>query len=344
MKIDGRKLSHAQLEAIRFQAVKAVQAGQPPTAVARALGLYPARVFVWLAAYRAGGWDALRARKASGRPKRLTGSQLRWIYNTVTSKNPLQLQFPFALWTRAMIGTLIRRQYGIKLSAISVGRLLAQMGLSCQKPLSRAFEQDATLVKQWIERDFPKIRALAKKERAVVFFADESGVRSDFHAGTTWGIRGKTPVVRHTGKRFHLNMLSAISAKGELRFMTSRKRLSAALFIEFLRRLITNYPKKIFLVVDGLPAHKAKSVHRFVHQVKDRLRLFFLPPYSPEINPDELVWNDVKNHGVARTLIRAPRESRSEFKVATAAKKSRQSSRVLPDGNDALCSRLVPNI
>ena len=304
----GRKLSHAQLEAIRFQAVKAVQTGQPPTAVARALGLYPARVFVWLAAYRAGGWDALRARKASGRPKRLTGSQLRWIYNTVTSKNPLQLQFPFALWTRAMIGTLIRRQYGIKLSAISVGRLLAQMGLSCQKPLSRAFEQDATLVKQWIERDFPKIRALAKKDRAVVFFADESGVRSDFHAGTTWGIRGKTPVVRHTGKRFHLNMLSAISAKGELRFMTSRKRLSAALFIEFLRRLITNYPKKIFLVVDRLPAHKAKSVHRFVHQVKDRLRLFFLLPYSPEINPDELVWNDVKNHGVARALIRAPRD------------------------------------
>ncbi len=177
-----------------------------------------------------------------------------------------------------MIGTLIRRQYGIKLSAISVGRLLAQMGLSCQKPLSRAFEQDATLVKQWIERDFPKIRALAKKERAVMFFADESGVRSDFHAGTTWGIRGKTPVVRHTGKRFHLNMLSAISAKGELRFMTSRKRLSAALFIEFLRRLITNYPKKIFLVVDGLPAHKAKSVHRFVHQVKDR-------PHAPVDHP-----------------------------------------------------------
>src|ERR1700722_12074852 len=123
-----------------------------------------------------------------------------------------------------------------------------------------------------------------------------------------WGIRGKTPVVRHTGKRFHLNMLSAISAKGELRFMTSRKRLSAALFIEFLRRLITNYPKKIFLVVDGLPAHEAKSVHRFAHKVKARLRLFFLPPYSPEINPDELVWNDVKNHGVARTLIRAPRD------------------------------------
>ena len=304
MKVDGRKLNHSQLEAIRFEAVKAVQAGEPPTAVAHEMGLYTNRVFVWLAAYRAGGWDALRARKASGRPKRVTGSQMKWIYNTVTSKNPTQLQFPFALWTRGMIRTLIWRKYRIKLSLVSVGRLLAQMGLTCQKPLSRAFEQDATLVKAWVKREFPKLQALAKKERAVIFFSDESGVRSDFHAGTTWGIRGPTPVVRHTGKRFHLNMLSAISAKGELRFMTSRKRIAAALFIEFLRRLIMNYPKKIFLVVDGLPAHKAKSVQRYLETVKDRIRLFFLPPYSPEINPDELVWNDVKNNGVGRALIR----------------------------------------
>src|SRR5271168_5367370 len=306
MKVDGRKLSHAKLEEIRFAAVKAVQAGQSPSAVARAMGLYSNRIFVWLAAYRSGGWDALRSRKASGRPKRLTGAQLKWIYNTVT--NPLQLRFPFALWTLAMIRALIRRKYGIKLSAVSVGRLLAQMGLTCQKPLSRAFEQDASLIKRWMEREFPKLRALAKKERAVIFFSDESGVRSDFHAGTTWGIRGKTPVVAHTGKRFHLNMLSAISAKGELRFMTSRKRISAGLFIDFLRRLITNYPRKIFLVVDGLPAHKAKSVRQFLAGVKDRIRLFFLPPYSPEINPDELVWNDVKNNGVGRALIRNARD------------------------------------
>jgi transposase len=308
MKIDGRKLSHERLEEIRFEAVRAVQSGQRPTEVARALGLYTSRVFVWLADYRAGGWDALRSRKASGRPKRLSGSQLKWIYKAVTSKNPMQLQFSFALWTRAMIRTLIQRKYGVKLSVTSVGRLLAQMGLSCQKPLSRAFEQDATLVKRWMEHDFPKLRALAKKEGAAVFFSDESGVRSDFHAGTTWGVRGKTPIIHHTGKRFHLNMLSAISAKGELRFMTSRKRISATLFIEFLRRLITNYPRRIFLIVDGLPAHKAKVVQRFLATVADRIRLFFLPPYSPEINPDELVWNDVKNDGVGRTLIREPRD------------------------------------
>ena len=263
MKVDGRKLSHAKLEEIRFAAVKAVQAGQSPSAVARAMGLYSNRIFVWLAAYRSGGWDALRSRKASGRPKRLTGAQLKWIYNTVTTRNPLQLRFPFALWTRAMIRALIRRKYGIKLSAVSVGRLLAQMGLTCQKPLSRAFEQDASLIKRWMEREFPKLRALAKKERAVIFFSDESGVRSDFHAGTTWGIRGKTPVVAHTGKRFHLNMLSAISAKGELRFMTSRKRISAGLFIDFLRRLITNYPRKIFLVVDGFRRTKPSRCGSF---------------------------------------------------------------------------------
>lgn len=308
MKVDGRHLSRAKLEEIRIAAVKAVLAGQAPTAVAREMGLYNNRVFVWLASYRAGGWDALRAHKASGRPQRLTGAQLKWIYKTVTTKNPMQLRFPFALWTRAMIQTLIKRKYGVRLSVTSVGRLLAQMGLSCQKPLSRAYEQDSTLVKRWMERDFPKLQAQAKKERAVIFFSDESGVRSDFHAGTTWAVRGETPVVHHTGKRFHLNMLSAISAKGELRFMTSRKRISAALFIEFLRRLIANYPKKIFLVVDGLPAHKARSVQRFLEGVKDRIELVFLPPYSPEINPDELVWNDVKNNGVGRSLIRDMRD------------------------------------
>ena len=208
-----------------------------------------------------------------------------------------------------MIGTLIsapiRHQAQCDLGGSIVGANGVELPKAAEPGVRAGCDAGQAMDRAGFSQDF---RALAKKQRAVVFFADESGVRSDFHAGTTWGIRGKTPVVRHTGKRFHLNMLSAISAKGELRFMTSRKRLSAALFIEFLRRLITNYPKKIFLVVDGLPAHKAKSVHRFVHQVKDRLRLFFLPPYSPEINPDELVWNDVKNHGVARTLIRAPRD------------------------------------
>jgi len=303
MKVDGRKLGHDKLEEIRIEAIRAVQTRTPPTQVAREMGLYTNRIFVWLALYRTGGWDALRAKKATGRPKRLSSPQLKWIYLAITTKHPMQLQFPFALWTRGMMRTLIDQKYGIKLSLASVGRLLAQMGLSCQKPLYRAFEQNKALVQDWIEREFPKIQRLAKKEKAIIFFSDESWVRSDFHTGTTWVERGKTPVIRHTGKRFHLNMLSAISAKGELRFMTNRKRISSGIFIEFLRRLILNHPKKIFLVVDGLATYKAKSVQKYLETVKNRLKLFFLPPYSPELNRDELVWNDVKNHGVGRKII-----------------------------------------
>lgn len=308
MKVDGRKLSHQKLEEIRIQAVKAVQSGKSPSEVSRELGLYPNRVFVWLAAYRSGGWDALRAKKVPGRPKTLTGGQIAWIYRMVTEKSPLQLKFSFALWTRAMIREVIRRKYGVRLSLASVGRLLAQLGLTCQKPLSKAFEQSPSLVEEWVKKEYPAIKRLAKKERAEIYFSDESGVRSDFHAGTTWAPKGKTPVIRHTGKRFSLNMISAVSPRGELRFMTSRKRISADLFLEFLRRLVRGAKRRIFLIVDGLAVHRAKKVTQFVDSTQGRLRLFFLPPYSPELNPDEQVWNDVKNNGVGRSHIQTPQD------------------------------------
>jgi transposase len=306
MKIDGRKLSHAKLEEIRFQAVKAVQEGQVPTAVARTMGLYTNRIFVWLAMYRAGGWDALRASKGTGRPKRLTGRQIQWIYNTITMKSPLQLKLPFALWTRPQIRTIIYREFRVRLSLTSVGRLLAQLGLTCQKPLFRAYQQNPSWVEQWLNKEYPRIRAMAKREGAEIFFEDESGVRSDFHSGTTWAPRGKTPVVRVTGQRFSLNMISAISPKGSLRFMVVRGGVGARVFIEFLKRLMHGRRRRVFLIVDGHPSHRSKSTRHYVDSLSGKLKLFFLPPYSPELNPDEFVWNDVKNNGVARTLVHGP--------------------------------------
>jgi transposase len=291
------------MEAIRIRAVQQVQAGESPEVVIRALGFDARRIYEWLAKYRAGGWDALKARKAPGRAPKLSGAQLKWIYNTVTSKNPMQLKFEFALWTRAMISTLIRRKYGIRLSLASVGRLLAQLGLTCQKPLVRAFQQNPALVKQWIENDYPRIRALAKAENAEIFFEDESGVRSDFHAGTTWAKQGETPIVRSTGQRFKLNMISAISPKGHIRFMTTRKGVGAQVFITFLKRLLQGARRAVFLIVDGHPSHRSKKVKAFIESLDGKLKLFFLPPYSPELNPDELVWNDVKNNGVGKRMI-----------------------------------------
>jgi len=181
-----------------------------------------------------------------------------------------------------MIRTLIWRKYRVKLSLASVGRLLAQLGLSCQKPLAKAFEQNRSLVEQWVKKQYPKIRAWAKRQGAEIFFADESGVRSDFHAGTTWAPIGQTPVVHQTGRRFSLNMISAVSPRGQLRFMVTQKRVGASVFVDFLKRLMHGWERPIFLIVDGHPSHKARLVKAFLNRMRGKLRLFYLPPYSPE--------------------------------------------------------------
>jgi len=303
MNTDARALDHVTLTELRKRGVAAVQSGETPTRVAAALGVNLRSVFRWLAQYRRGGWDRLDARKRGGRPPKLDGRALRWIYNTVANKNLQQLKFPFALWTAAMVQTLIAERYNVQLSHSSVCRLLDQLGLSAQRPLWRAYQQNPEAVKRWLEKDYPAIRRRARREGAQIFFADEAGVRSDFHSGTTWGRRGQTPVVSSTDARFGANLISAISAQGQLRFMLTKGRVTAAVFIEFLRRLLVNAAKPIFVVVDGHPTHRAKSVARFVAAQEGKLGLFLLPPYSPELNPDEFVWNDLKVHGTGRQLI-----------------------------------------
>jgi transposase len=290
---DARKLDHKGLTQLRQRAIHAVQNGESPEIVARVLGVSRAAIYNWLAKYRQGGLGQLDARKRGGRPPKLDGAALRYIYATVAMKNPMQLKFPFALWTSAMVAQLIHDKYGIDLSRSSVSRLLNQMGLSAQRPLWRAYQQDPERVEQWLNDQFPKIKALAKRNQADIFFSDEAGVRSDYDSGTTWDKRGQTPVVTTTGARFGLNLISAISPRGQMRFMVTKSRVGASVFIEFLKRLIHNVDKPIYLIVDGHPAHKAKKVKAFAESVKERLQLFYLPGYSPELNPDELVWNNL---------------------------------------------------
>lgn len=306
MRTDGRALSHEALEAIRIRAVQRVEAGESPEVVIRALGFSRARIYEWIARYRSGGLEALKAKPVPGRPPTLRGPQLQWLYRAVVEKDPRQFKFEFALWTVAMIRELIRRQFGVRLSEVSVGRLLKKLGLSPQKPLRRAYQQDPEVVRRWLAEDYPKIQAEAKRARATIYFGDEAGVRSDFHAGTTWGVRGHTPVVRTTGARFGLNMISAVSPRGHLRFMLVPGRMTAGKFCGFLKRLLHKARRPIYLIVDGHPTHRAASVKRFVQTTRGRLRLFCLPPYSPELNPDELVWNHLKNHGVGRRSLTGP--------------------------------------
>lgn len=309
-KTDGRKVGRKALEEIRIRAVLQVEAGQSPEVVIAALGFSRPRIYEWIAKYREGGLDGLRMRKAPGKEPKLKGHMVRWLYSAITLKSPLQFKFPFALWTRAMIGRIILARYGIQLSQVSVGRLLARLGLTCQRPLFRATEQNRSLVEVWVREEFPGIKARATAENAEIFFGDESAIRSDHHAGTTWAPSGETPVIRATGQRFRLNMLSAISAKGALSFMVCEGTVAGPQFCEFLDRLMHGRRRKIFLVVDGHLMHKSKAVKEHLARFNGRLELFFLPPYSPELNPDELVWNHVKTHTVGKAISRSLEELR----------------------------------
>jgi transposase len=305
---DGRQMSHEALEEIRIRAVEQVQAGESAEVVIKALGFSRSCIYTWLAMYRAGGWGALKARVLKGRPMLITGEQMQWLYQTVVGKNPVQFRFEFALWTRDMIQALLWEECSVKLSVSSVGRLLRQLGLSCQRPLFRATEQDPERVRRWREKEFPAIRRAALEAGASILFGDEAGVRSDYHAGTTWGAKGKTPVVPRTGGRHSVNMLSTVSARGEMRFMLVAGRVNGTVFAEFLKRLMHNAPGPIFLILDGHSIHRSRPVRDLVASLEGRLRLFFLPPYSPELNPDEQVWNYVKHHGVGRAVIRTAAE------------------------------------
>ena len=309
-RLDARKLGHDKLTELRRRAVEAVQNGEAPKDVARIMGVHLVTVYGWLALYRNGGADRLNAKKRGGRKPILDGKALNWVYRVVTLGSPQQEKFPFALWSAKLLGVAIGRKFGVRLSKASVCRLLHQLGLSPQRPLWRAYQRDPKAVDNWLKTEFPAIKAEARRVQAEIWFGDEAGVRADNHSGTTWAPVGKTPVVQTTGARFGLNLISAVSRKGEMRFICIDGKVNAAVFISFLKRLIETSDRPVFLIVDGHPTHKAVMTRKFVESSEGKLRLFFLPGYSPDLNPDELVWNHLKNHGTGRQVITGPDQLR----------------------------------
>ena len=302
-KDDARQLDHKTLEELRIRTVKQVQSGESPEVLAKTLRIHRTTVYGWLALYRNGGWGALKSKPTPGAKPKIDGKKMQWVFDTVTMKNPQQMKFEFALWTREMIQKLIKDQFQIKLSLKAVGRLLAQLGLTCQKPLYTAIQKDESLVKKWLKKIYPMIKSRAQREKADIYFGDAAHIRSDHHAGRTWGIKGETPVIKSTGARFSFSLISAISSRGLMRFMVREGGVNSSVFIEFLKRLISGAKRKIFLIVDGGSAHKSKLTKAFVETVQDKLELFILPPYSPDLNPDELVWNHLKSHTVGRSTV-----------------------------------------
>ena len=258
-------------------------------------------VYGWQKLYREGGLAALSTKIASGRKKLLSDKQLLQLAGWIR-RDPRQLEFDFALWTRKMVRELIKRKFGVDYSEQNTGRILKMLGFSPQRPVYQALERDPEKRRIWKEETFPAIRKRAGEEGAKIFFADEAGCRTDHHAGTTWAPVGQTPVVTATGKRQSVGMISAISMRGSMHWMVFEGMMNSDLFTEYLGRLIHDIRGKIFLIVDGAGYHKSKKTREWVEARKNRIELFLLPSYSPDLNPDEWVWKNVKNDRIARIV------------------------------------------
>lgn len=307
---DARRLSPAAQEDLRRRVVEAVvERGMSQAAAVRTFGVSKTAVYNWVTKYRSGGKRALKS-KRRGRPRRsrLEGWQAATTVKLITDRCPNQLKLPFALWTRDAVRELLAERFEVDVSVWTVGRLLRKWGFTPQKPLRRAYERNPAAVQKWLDEEYPAIRRTAKREKATIHWGDEMGLRSDHQTGTSYGRKGHTPIIPGTGQRFRCNMISTITNRGQLAFMVFKKRFTADVMIDFMRRLIRHSPQKVFLIVDGHPVHRSRKVTRWIEKHHKQIRLFRLPGYSPELNPDELLNQDVKSNALGRQRPRDQQE------------------------------------
>jgi len=306
MKTDARRLHPRAQEAIRRKAVAAVENGMTRVAAARVFGVTRQSVDRWVKAHREQGDAALEVHKRGPKPgrTRLQGWQAAAVVRMIEDRHPEQMKLPFVLWTREAVQTLIRRRFGIRVSLTTVGRYLARWGFTPQKPVRRAYERDSEAVRRWLEEEYPAIRGRSRAEKALIYWGDEMGVRSDHQAGRSYAPKGRTPTVAGTGQRFGCNVISAITNRGHLSFMVFKQGFTTVVFLRFLRRLVRQSTRKVYLIVDGHPVHRSKRVKAWLAERADEIELFYLPAYSPDLNPDEMLNHDVKANAVGRK--RAP--------------------------------------
>lgn len=296
---DARRLSPQAQEDLRRRAVAAVKNGMSQAGVSTVLGVSPKTVWRWVNAFDGKGNKGLKAGRRGRRPgeqKALTAQQEAWVRRAVLGKNPEQMALPGLVWTRPQVRDLVRKRFGIGLSLVTIGKYLRSWRLSPQKPVRKAYEQNPEAVARWLEVEYPAIAKRAKKEKALILWLDQTGLRSDAPVGKTWAPVGTTPVVQKTGKRFGVNAMAAISNKGELYFTCYHGSFNGPVFLDFLKRLVRHLDRKIHLIVDGHPVHRRVSVRNWLAENVGSIEMHFLPGYSPELNPVELLNGDTKRH------------------------------------------------
>lgn len=305
---DTRRLSPDAQEEIRRRVVHAVLVEKLKQAVAaKMFGVSRMSINNWLKRAKSGEADPLASAPRGRRPgtgRSLAPWQASKISRLLRGGPPNQLKLPFYLWTREAVQALIRTEFGIELALTTVGNYLSRWGLTVQKPAVRAYERNEESVRRWLEVEYPALAVRAKAEGALIWWGDEAGLQSRHVAGRSYGVRGRTPVIKATGRYFKCNMISAITNRGELAFMLYECKFNAEVFREFMGQLILESPKKVFLILDNLKVHKAKALQPWLEENKSKIELFFLPSYSPDLNPTEILNQDVKTNSLGKRRAR----------------------------------------
>ena len=294
---DARKLDQKTQEALRHRAVLLVETGATHAAAAAAVGVHRGTVSRWCGRYRragASGLDKAKRGRRAGDQRLLTAADCRRVRGWITAKCPDQMRLPFALWTAQAVRELISRKLGKELGLSTMQLYLKRWGFSSQKPLKRATQRDPQKIKAWLELDYPRIAARAKREKAVIYWSDETGINNQDQIGKGYAPKGQTPVLHQTAQKFSTSMIAAVSNRGLMRFRLYEGALNVDIFIDFMKRLVRDAKQKIFLIVDNLRVHHAKKVVQWLATQKHKIEIFYLPAYAPEHNPDEYLNNDLK--------------------------------------------------
>ncbi len=294
---DARKLPTDVQQHNRNQAIRLFQHGKSRQEIAEIIGVHYGVVCRWIRAWKDGGKKGLEIKKRGrevGERRVLTAAQEKELKKLLCDKNPRQLKLPFALWNRKAIQSAIYQLWRVRIAIRTIGDYMKRWGFTPQKPIKKAYEQSPKAVQEWLDHTYPKIKKLAKTEGAEICWGDETGVRNDCQHSRGYAPRGQTPVVEINAKRFSVNMISVINNQGLLRFMIYESSMNARMLIRFMRRLIKDAGRKVFLILDNLRVHHAKLVKAWLERHQDKIEVFYLPSYSPELNPDEYLNCDLK--------------------------------------------------
>ena len=297
LKTMAQKLSPEEQYQIRKSIIRLWKKGKEDGEIAEILDVSERHVRSIKKKYSEGGIAAIKPKKRGrsvGEKRILTPEQEREIQQIIVDKNPMQLKFKECMWTRKNIAELIYQKYKIEIKPSTLGYYLERWGFSVQRPVKRAYSQDAKKIDKWLNEEFPGITERAEAENAEIFFGDETNIQNTNNYMRGYAPKGKTPVVRTEAKKFKINMLSAVSKRGKLRFVLYKDNMNSDKLIDFMRRLVRDSKKKVFLILDNLRVHHSKKVQAWLEKHNDEIEVFYLPPYAPEYNPDELVNSDLK--------------------------------------------------